>query len=173
MDVAPALVAAATALAISRVPFANDGHFEDTHRPVPDNGLGSRNFRGEGGSGLWSDVETHLVVRRGGNVDRSCRRRGFKFWRDDMVDRKQKLAIVLFGVVEKFACQIELVVFDERFSDGQSLSFEKSVSHAPADKRGVGNLHEVFDDFDFVADLCATKNRNERAGGIGQRSCPR
>ena len=30
-------------------------------------------------------------------------------------------------------------------------------------------LHEIFDDFDFVADLCSAENRDKRARGIGER----
>jgi hypothetical protein len=30
-----------------------------------------------------------------------------------MVDWKQKLTVVLFGVVEKFLCKFKLIVFDE------------------------------------------------------------
>ena len=85
-----------------------------------------------------------------------------------MVHRKHELAIVLLGIGKKFARQIELVVFDERFPYGQSLRLEKRIRHAAADQRGVGNLHEVFNHFDFVADFCAAKNRDKRPRGIRQ-----
>ncbi len=63
--------------------------------------------------------------------------------------------------------KIEFVVFYKRFADGLAFGLEKCISHAAADKHGVGNFHEVFDDFDFVANFGAAENRNEGARGIG------
>ncbi len=72
-----------------------------------------------------------------------------------MVHGKQQLDIVLLGVGEELPRQIEFVILDERLSDRQTLRFKEGVGHAAADERGVGDVHEVFDHFNFVADFCS------------------
>ena len=46
------------------------------------------------------------------------------------------------------------------------MRFEKCVSHGAADEHGVGKLHEVLHDFDFVGNFRAAQNGDERALGI-------
>ena len=143
-------------------------HLENAHGAVPNDGPGARNFRGERGGGLGADIEAHLIGRRRSDVYGGGGRVGFKFGGDDVVDGKHEPTIVLLGVRKNLARQIELVVFNERFADGQALRFEKRVGHAAANEGGVRNLQKVLDDFDLVADFCATENRDKRPRGIGQ-----
>ena len=49
---------------------------------------------------------------------------------------------------------------------GSPSRFQEGVGHAAADKHGVGDFHEVLDDFDLVADVRAAKDGNERPRGI-------
>ena len=143
-------------------------HFKDAHGAVPNDGLGPGNLSGEGGGSLWADIEPHLVGRRRSDVNSGSRSLGFEFWSNDVVDREKQLEISLLGVGKDFAGEFEFVVFDERFSDGQALGLEKSVGHTAADEHGVGDVHEIFDDFDFIAYLCSAEDRNERTGRIGE-----
>ena len=149
--------------------FGESGHFEDAHRTVPDDGLGFGDFGGVGSGRLGADVEAHLIGGRGGHVaDRGCGV-GFEFGRDDVVDREQELEIFLLGVGEEALGEVELVVFDERFADLQALRLFEGVGHAAADEHDVGDLHQVFDDFDLVADFCAADDGDEGPRGIRDR----
>ncbi len=146
--------------------FGEGGHFEDAHRAVPDDGFGFGDFGGVGGDRLGADVEAHLVGGRRGNVADRCGRVGFELRRDDVVGRQQKLEIFRFGVGDKALREIELVVFDERLADLQALRFFERVGHAAADEHDVGDLHQIFDDFDLVADFGSADDGDERARGI-------
>ena len=144
------------------------GHFENAHGAVPNDSLGLGNFRCKRGDRFGTDVEAHLVSGRIADVDRGCRGSRLEFRGDDVVDREQELEVFLLRVSENFTGKVEFVILDERFADGQALGFEKGVGHTAADEHGVGDFHEVFDDFDFVADFCSSENRDERARGIGE-----
>ena len=122
-----------------------------------------------GSDRLGADVESHLIGGRGGYVADCCGRVGFEFGRDDVIGREQQLEIFGFGVGDETLREVELVVFDERFADLQALRLFERVGHAAADEHDVGDLHEVFDDFDFVADFGAADDRDERTRGIRDR----
>src|SRR5713101_3135464 len=144
-------------------------HFEYAHGTVPDDGLGGGNFLAIGVDGLGTDVQAHPTVGGSGNRNRLRRRVGFEFGTDDVIDRQEKSEFFFLRFFTQAPREVKLVVFNERLADGLAFGFEKSVGHAAADEHGIGNFHEVFDDFDFVADLGAAKNRDKGARGIGDR----
>src|SRR5262249_30829288 len=74
--------------------------------------------------------------------------------------------LLLLSFVAKPFCEFELVVLHERLADGMAFGFQKRVGHPAANKHGIGNLHQVFNDFDLIADFGAAENRNERPRGI-------
>ncbi len=102
-----------------------------------------------------------------GNIDRLGGRIGFEFGRDDVVQGKQQLEMLLRCVREYLASEVEFILLNQGFADGDALRFQEGVSHSAADEHGIGNFHEIFDDFDFVADFRTAENGDERPGGIG------
>ncbi len=84
-----------------------------------------------------------------------------------MIDGQQELDLALLRFGEQLLGEFDFVFFQQRFADLFTLGLEEGVSHAAADEEGIDLLHQVADDFDFVADLGAAEDGNERAGGIG------
>src|ERR1700675_2442421 len=150
-------------------PVGESRHFEYAHGAVPDDGLGRGNFLAIGVDGLGTDIEAHPSVGRGGNRNRLRRRVCFEFGADDLINRKKQSEFLFLRFFTEAPREAELVVFDERFANGLAFGFEESVSHAAADEHSVGDLHQVFDDFDFVADFGTTKNGDKGAHGVGDR----
>src|SRR6266403_1056501 len=147
--------------------FRESGHLEYAHGTVPDDGFCGGNFLAIGFDGLGTDIQAHPAV--GCSGDGNCLRRGvrFEFRADDVIDGKQEREFLLLRFATQAPREVQLVVFHERIADGLAVGFEEGVSHAAADEHGVGNLHQVFDDFDFVDDSAATENRDEGTHGIG------
>ena len=79
-----------------------------------------------------------------------------------MIRRQQKFEVAGFCVAKNFLRQIDLVILDERLPDRQTLCLQKCVSHASADQHRIGNLHQVFDDFNLVADFRTAENCHKR-----------
>ena len=75
----------------------------------------------------------------------------------------------LLGFGEKFAREVELVVFHQRLPDRQALRFQKCVGHGAADEHGVGELHQILHHFDFVGNFRAAQDGDERAIGMRNR----
>ena len=86
-----------------------------------------------------------------------------------MIDGKKQSEFFLLSFGAKTLGEIQLVIFDEGFADGLAFGLEKRVGHSTTDEHGVGDFHEIFDDFDFVADFGAAKNGDERTRGIRYR----
>ena len=71
------------------------------------------------------------------------------------------------GLPQQIARKLELVVFNERASDGDSLGFEKGVGHRAANQHRISNAQQVLDDFNLVGNFRAAENGDEwplRAG---------
>jgi len=86
-----------------------------------------------------------------------------------MIHRKEQREFLLLRFSTKMAGKINLVIFHKRFADGLAIGFEERVSHAAADEHGVGNHHQIFDNFDFVADFRSAQDGHEGARGIRDR----
>ena len=166
MEVAPRSVAAATAMAMSRVPLAKAGISKTPMGPfhtmvfaLEISAAYKAMERGPMSRPIWSSGVASDVYGGGGGI-------GFELRGDDLVDREEEFEVFLVRVVENFLGKIQLFDFDKGFADGMALGFEEGVGHASADEHGVGNLHQVFDDFDFVADFGAAEDGYERARRI-------
>src|SRR5947199_404874 len=149
--------------------FGERGHLEYAHGAVPDDGFGGGNFLAVGVDGFRADVETHPTVGRCGNGNRFRGGVRFEFSANDVIDGKKQGEFFLLSFGAEALGEIELVVFDERLADGLAFGFEERVGHAASNEHGVGDLHEVLDNFDFVADFGAAKNRDEGARRIRNR----
>src|SRR6266446_4536042 len=147
--------------------FRESGHLEYAHGTVPDDGFCGGNFLTIGFDGLGTDIEAHPAFGCSGDGDGLRRGVRFEFRADDVIDGKQERKFLLPCFVAQSASKFQLVIFDERFADGLAVGFEKSVSHAAADEHGIRNFHQVFDDFDFVADFGTAENRDEGTRRIG------
>src|SRR6266853_726096 len=149
--------------------FGERGHFEYAHGTIPNDGFGGGNFLAIGVDGFRADIETHTAVGRGGNGNRFRGGVGFEFGANDVVDGKEQSEFSHLRFFTQTLGEIQLVVLDEGLADRLAFGFEKRVSHAATDEHGVGDFHESFDDFDFVADFGAAENGDERACGIRYR----
>src|SRR6267378_623693 len=147
--------------------FCERGHFEYAHRAVPHDGFCACNFLAVGFDGLRANIQAHPAVRSSGNRNDSRRGVRFEFRADDVIDGKQERKFLLARFAAQSASKFQLVIFNERFAYGLAVGFEKGVSHAAANQHAVGDFHQVFDDFDLVADFGAAKNGDEGARGIG------
>src|SRR5882724_2338813 len=147
--------------------FRERGHFEYAHGTVPDNGFCSGNFLTIGFDGFGTDVQAHPAVGCGGDGNGLRRGVRFEFRADDVIHGKQQCEFLLLGFFTQTPREVQFVVFDQRLADGLAVGFEEGVRHAAANEHGVGNFHQVFDDFDFVADFGPTENRDEGTRGIG------
>src|SRR5882762_9634530 len=128
--------------------FRECGQLEYAHGTVPDDGFCGGNFLAIGFDGLGTDIQAHPAVGCGGDGNGLRRGVRFEFRADDVIDGKQEREFLLLGFFTQTPREVQFVVFDERFADGLAVGFEEGVSHAAADKHGVGNFHQVFDDFD-------------------------
>ena len=52
----------------------------------------------------------------------------------------------------------QLVIFHQRFADGETLRLHERVRHGAADQQAVDDFGQVGDHFDFVGDFRAAKN---------------
>src|SRR5882724_8826323 len=146
--------------------IGESGPFENAHRPVPDNSFRPGNFLAIGFDGLGTDVQPHPAVRSSGNRNGLHRGVRFEFRTDDVIDGKEKREFLLLSFATQAPREVQLVLFDERLADRLAVGFEKRVSHAAADEHAVGDFHQVFGDFFFVADMGATEIRDEGTRGI-------
>src|SRR5712664_3027717 len=149
--------------------LGESGHFEYAHGTVPDDGLGGGNFLAIGVDGFGADIEAHPAVGCSGDGNGLRGGISFEFGADDVIDGKKQGEFFLLGFGAEPLGEIQLVFFDKRFTDGLPFGFKKGVGHAAADEHGVGDVHQVFDDFNFVDDLAAAENRNKGARRIGDR----
>src|SRR6266403_938665 len=147
--------------------FCERGHLEYAHGAVPDDGFCARNFLAVGFDAFRANVQAHPPVGCGGEGNGLRRGVRFEFRADDVIHGKQEREFLLLGFFTQTPREVQFVVFDQRLADGLAVGFEEGVSHAAADKHGVGNFHQVFDDFDFVADFGPAENRDEGTRGIG------
>ena len=139
--------------------------FKHARGSVPDDGLGAEDGLAVEFDGLRARVEAAPAV---GNTRGEIGGHGVGVGREgvgaDEVDREDQLDVACgrfgdeffddlgaFGVVEAGAnrCAAE--------------DFVKRVSHAAADDDFIGFLEEIFDERDFVGDLGATENGEQRA----------
>src|SRR6266481_373239 len=146
--------------------FRERGHFEYAHGTVPDNGFYNGNFLTIGFDGFGTDVQAHPAVGCGGDGNGLRRGVRFEFRADDVIHGKQQCEFLLLGFFTQTPREVQFVVFDQRLADGLAVGIEEGVRHAAANEHGVGNFHQVFDDFDFVADFGPTENRDEGTRGI-------
>ena len=173
MEVAPACVAAATALRDAERALREMRPFEHAHRAVPDDRFCCREILAEQIDRFRADVEAHSClsgVCAMSVVFVSVRIGRFE---PDVIDGKQKIEIFRAWLRSiRLLREIEFVVFDERLPYRDALRFEKRVGHGAADQHGVGELHQVLYDFDFVGDFRAAEDGDERALGIARWLCP-
>src|ERR1700676_4596114 len=169
MEVAPALVAAATALAISSVPFANAGVSKTPMGPFHTMVLAPEISAAKAGAVLgpisrpiWSAGVAEMSTVVAGAVALNS---GAMTWSTG----SSSFRLFCLASARSLRARSILSSSTRDFSDGQALRLEKSVGHSAADERGVCNSHEIFDNFDFVADFCSAENRYEWARGIGER----
>src|SRR5258708_34499489 len=66
-----------------------------------------------------------------------------------------------------FFFQAEDGIRDDLVTGVQTCALPICIGHAAANEHGVGDLHQVFDDFDLVADLGAAENSHKGARRIG------
>src|SRR6267142_4314059 len=147
--------------------FRESGHLEYAHGAVPDDGFCGGNFLTIGFDGFGTDIQAHPAVGCGRDGNGLRRGISLEFRADDVIDRKQQCEFLLLRFGTQAPREVQLVVLDERLADGLAVGFEEGVSHAAADEHNVGNFHQVFDDFDLVADFGAAENRDEGTRGIG------
>ena len=84
---------------------------------------------------------------------------------DDVVGRDQKLHAAIGGLVEGGPGDDHLVPLDERLADREALGQLERVRHRAADEDRVGLVEQPIDHLDFIGDLCAAENHDERAFG--------
>ncbi len=120
-------------------------------------------FFGKRFNRLRADVESHHV---GGNrfavTDNFCRGAGFDAFGDHMIGGQQELQFVSLRLLQEVLGEFDFVFFDQTLANGLPLRLKKGVGHAAADDEDVDFAEQVLDDSDFVADLGATENRDER-----------
>ena len=145
--------------------FCGGRVLEDAHGTVPDDRSGFGDFFCEDLGGLRTDVEAHAVGRDGVGVndidiDGSVDRIG-EGLRDDGVERKDDLHVVLRGLQEHLTAVFELRVVDQRLADLAALGLDEGVGHAAADDEGIGFGQKVLDDVELVRDLGAAEDGDE------------
>ncbi len=151
--------------------FRELGDLEDAGRPVPEHGLCGGDLLFEARDGLAADIDGLPALADAGFRRKDAGvphgRARLDLLRLDAVHGEQEFDALFCREVEDFAGEIELVGFDAARSDADALGFEKGVGHRPADKEGVGLLHEGLDDADLVGHLRAAQDDEE--GPFGRR----
>ena len=87
----------------------------------------------------------------------------------DMIARKLEGNASGGGVRRDAARRFELVVLDERASDGDASRLEEGVRHGAADEEPIDLAEEVLDDLELVGHLGAAENRDKRSFGRLER----
>ena len=139
--------------------------FKHTSRSVPDDGLGAEDGLTVELDRLGTSVEATPAVRNAGREIRGhrigVRREGVGA---DKVDREDQLDIARGSFGDEFFDDLRTFgVVEAGANRGAAEDFVERVSHAAADDNFVGFLEEVFDEGDFIGDLGATKNGEQRA----------
>ena len=91
---------------------------------------------------------------------------GIRRFREHVIDGQQQLEIAAARFLEQSAGEVELVIFHERLPYRLALRFQKGVRHRAADEHGVGKLHQILHDFDFVGNFRAAQHGYKRPLGI-------
>ncbi|MPN13605.1 hypothetical protein SDC9_160927 [bioreactor metagenome] len=136
-------------------------HFEAAHRSVPDHGLRLADRFGVEFGGLRADVERHPAGR---NVVADDLGVGFgvELVRRDVVDREQKVDLQFLRLCDHLVRVVELVEFAEGVADVVTLRLEERVGHAAADDQRVDFGQQVLDYGEFIGDLRAAEDGDER-----------
>ena len=90
----------------------------------------------------------------------------FDFLRFHDVDRQLQLDAALFRKIDKFIGEIDFVRLHAALTNRNPLRFEECVRHRPANQNRVGLFHEGFEHADFVGNLGAPHDDEERFGRL-------
>src|SRR2546430_318586 len=103
------------------------GHFEYSHRTVPDDSLCRGNFQAIGVDGLGADIEPHPAVGGGGNRQRLRGGAGLEFGADDMIDRQEECEFPLLRCCTQAASEVHPVFVFVRPPDRQPFGLYKRL----------------------------------------------
>ena len=153
--------------------LCESGVFEYAHRSVPNNGLCVLDSVSKESSGLFADVETHLVCGNcagvnGFNSD-FCVDGVREVCCDHGVNGKEELYACFFSLCHHFLAVVNLFFIEERSTDGVALSSEEGVSHTAADDEGINLGEEVVDNVELIGNLSTAEDCNEGTCGIFER----
>ena len=142
--------------------FSESVEFEYAHRTVPNNRLsafeGFHVFFG----GLHARVECLPAIGNFVHVNGLGVGISSEFVGDNEVNRQNYFYALFFCFLEQFTSQVVLVRFAEGCTDGQALCSVKRMSHAAADDDFVNLFNHVADYADFIGNLSAADDGNER-----------
>ena len=138
-------------------------HFKHAHRTVPDDRLALVQFLLEGGDGVRSDVQTHPAIRD--RVDGDNLRVGIRgeLVRDDDVSRQEQLDALLFRFRHQSLGEFNLVVFNQRGTDGFAQRLVEGEDHTTAQDDLVRLGQEGLDDANLGGDLGAADDGAKRS----------
>ncbi|MNL28301.1 hypothetical protein D3C87_1499380 [compost metagenome] len=87
----------------------------------------------------------------------------------DMIYWQQNCFITSFNTLDHLFCVFQFVVFNQRFSNWLTHSFQECVSHRTTDHKTINHVHETFDDCDLVRNFRTTHHSDVRAFWILQK----
>ncbi len=152
--------------------FSPGGEFpnlENPGRSIPQNGLGARDLALEKRDRERADVD-RLPARpeycSRGEMRPLCRVAApglISSAPSKSIGRSSRTFFCFASSISSRA-RSSLSAFDPAASHVNALGFEKGVRHRAADQNGVGLFHQRFDHADFVGNLRATEDDQERFG---------
>ena len=123
-------------------------------------------------NGLRTNIQPHLIRRSCRHVARRRRRVGLEFRCSHMVASAiRNLKLRAFASARIFFAKLDLVVLDQGLADRHSLRFQERVRHSAADQHRIGNLHQIFNHFDLVADFCSARESPRTAAQDYSQPC--
>merc|ERR1719313_789862 len=142
------------------------GHLEDTHRSVPDDGLGLGDSCCVQLVGLWATVQAHETIR---NAIGLCCRLDLaifpKFGADNKINWQDDLDTKGLGLCSDLRHNLCSLLIIQRCSNGHAIvDLQECVCHTSTNDDLVDLVKHVHDELDLVADLGTTKDGQDRLG---------
>src|SRR6266550_7355955 len=85
-----------------------------------------------------------------------------------MIDRQQEFQFAGLGFLQQVLGEVQFVFLNQRFPNLLPKCLEERVGHSAADDERIDFIQQVGDDWNLVANLGATQNRNKRLLGMVQ-----
>ena len=149
-------------LSHSQGAFSESVEFEYAHRTIPNNRLSAFESLNVFFGSLNAGVKSLPAIGNFVHVNSLSLGISSELVSDNEVNRQNYFYALFLSFLEQVTSQVVLVRFAEGITDGQAFSCVEGMSHAAADDDFVDFFNHVADYADFIGNLSAADDSNER-----------